>query len=78
MVFPTLFTITDVVLANHSGIMSVIENDLQVFTAKLKYLVNFAENKKRRNSLSICWKLRIWSHLLKKSLMENFIFCAVY
>ena len=24
----------------------------------------------------ICRKLRIWSHLLKKSLMENFIFCA--
>ena len=23
-------------------------------------------------------KLRIWSHLLKKSLMENFIFSAVY
>ena len=22
-------------------------------------------------------KLRIWSHLLMKSLMENFIFCAV-
>ena len=22
--------------------------------------------------------LRIWSHLLKKPLMENFIFCAVY
>ena len=22
--------------------------------------------------------LRIWSHLLKKSLMENFTFCAVY
>ena len=22
--------------------------------------------------------LRIWSHLLKKSLMENFIFCAVF
>ena len=22
-------------------------------------------------------KLRIWSHLLKKSLMENFIFCSV-
>ena len=21
-------------------------------------------------------KLRIWSHLLKKTLMENFIFCA--
>ena len=25
----------------------------------------------------ICRKLWIWSHLLKKSLMENFIFCAV-
>ena len=25
----------------------------------------------------ICRKLRIWSHLLKKPLMENFIFCAV-
>ena len=25
----------------------------------------------------ICKKLHIWSHLLKKSLMENFIFCAV-
>ena len=23
------------------------------------------------------WKLRIWSHLLKTSLLENFIFCAV-
>ena len=22
-------------------------------------------------------QLRIWSHLLKKALMENFIFCAV-
>ena len=22
-------------------------------------------------------KLRIWSHLLNKSLMENFVFCAV-
>ena len=25
----------------------------------------------------ICRFLRIWSHLLKKSLMENFIFCVV-
>ena len=25
----------------------------------------------------IHWKLGIWSHLLKKSLMTNFIFCAV-
>ena len=25
----------------------------------------------------ICSFLRIWSHLLKKSLMENFIFCVL-
>ena len=25
----------------------------------------------------ICRNLQIWSHLLKKSLMENFIFCVV-
>ena len=25
----------------------------------------------------IRWKLRIWSHLLKKHSMENFIFCAI-
>ena len=25
----------------------------------------------------ICGRLQIWSHLLKKSLVENFIFCAV-
>ena len=25
----------------------------------------------------IRWKLWIWSYLMKKSLMENFIFCAV-
>ena len=30
-----------------------------------------------RLECSIKKKLRIWSHLLKKSLMENFIFCAV-
>ena len=26
----------------------------------------------------VCWKLQIWSHLLMKSLMENFIFRAVF
>ena len=26
----------------------------------------------------ICRKLRIWLHLLKKSLTENFIFCVVW
>ena len=33
--------------------------------------IKFLEN------LVCCRKLQIWSHLLKKSLMENFIFCAV-
>ena len=34
--------------------------------------------KKHRNNLNKHYGfLRIWSHLLKKSLMENFIFCAV-
>ena len=28
--------------------------------------------------LSYARKLQIWSHLLKKSLMENSIFCAVW
>ena len=28
--------------------------------------------------LQQCFKLRIWSHLLKKSLMENFVFCVVF
>ena len=27
--------------------------------------------------VQIRWKRRIWSHLMKKSLMENLIFCAV-
>ena len=30
------------------------------------------------NVTKIRRKLRIWSHLLEKSLMENFIFCAVW
>ena len=51
--------------------------------------LNFAETKLTvqklkfsiKNFSSKCdqirMKLRTWSHLLKKSLMENFIFCAV-
>ena len=30
----------------------------------------------RISLVNVTGKLRIWSHLLKKSLMENFIFCA--
>ena len=32
----------------------------------------------RISSVNFFRKLRIWSHLLKKSLTENFIFCAMY
>ena len=32
----------------------------------------------KNKNFRVSRKLRIWSHLLKKSLMENFMFCAVY
>ena len=38
--------------------------------------LKFLWRQRARKSFGIR-KLRIWSHLLKKSLMENFIFCAV-
>ena len=47
---------------------------LQMFTAqKMKFSIKdfFSKCDQIRR------KLRIWSHLLKKSLMENFFFCAV-
>ena len=34
-------------------------------------------NNVRRPSIVFIVKIRIWSHLLKKSVIENFIFCAV-
>ena len=46
-------------------------------------LINTAQKMKFsiRNVFSKCGQirsyLRIWSHLVKKSLIENFIFCAV-
>ena len=48
--------------------------DAAIYTAQKMKFYN-------RDFLSKCdqilRKLRIWSHLLKKSLVENFIFCAV-
>ena len=41
---------------------------------RLTELIRKATTQKRKFSIR---KLRIWSHLLKKSLMENFLFCAV-
>ena len=42
-------------------------------TQKMKISIKDVFNKCHQ----ILSKLRIWSHLLKKSLTENFIFCAV-
>ena len=52
---------------------------------KAKYQWPITLNKKMKFSImdffsicdQICRKLPIWSHILKKSLMENFILCAV-
>ena len=56
-----------------SGLHSCSFNPYQILRKKMKFSI--------RDFFSKCdqirRKLRIWSHLLKKSLMENFIFCAV-
>ena len=39
--------------------------------------MKFSINDLFSNCDQICRKLRIWSHLLKKSLMENFNFCVL-
>ena len=45
-----------------------------IFTVqKMKFSIKYFSGKCDQ----ICRKLRIWSHLLEKSLMENFIFYAV-
>ena len=49
--------------------------DKGIFTAKkMKFSIKNFFSKTEE----IFRKLRIWSHLLKKSSMENFIFCAVF
>ena len=47
--------------------------DMEDTAQKMKFSINdfFSKCDQIRSFL------RIWSHLLKKSLMENFIFCAV-
>ena len=49
-------------------------NELSITAQKMKFFIKdfFSKCDQIRR------KLRIWSDLLKKSLMENFIFCAVY
>ena len=50
---------------------------LTVQKIKLSIKDYFGKRDQIRRKLRIWWKLQIWSHLLKKSLMENFIFDAV-
>ena len=55
-------------------VLKMTSPSLKIFTAqKMKLSINdfFSKCDQIRSFL------RIWSHLLKKSLMENFIFCAV-
>ena len=47
------------------------------FFGRSFFLLSFLETLHKKIKLFIKDLLRIWSHLLKKSLMENFIFCAV-
>ena len=61
---------------------------LFIFLINWSLYHNFMENSAQKTNFSvkeffskceqICRKLRIWSHLLKKSLMENFIFVHWY
>ena len=52
----------------------VATNMIAVYTAqKMKFSIKDLSSKCDQ----ICSFLRIWSHLPKKSLIENFIFCAV-
>ena len=58
----------------HTDIAVIEDIVVRVLTAqKLKFSIKdfFSKCDKIRR------KMRLWSHLLKKSLMENFIFCAV-
>ena len=52
-------------------------NIFQAFPSSTAQKIKFAIKDFFSKCDQIRKKLRIWSHLLKKSLMENFIFCAV-
>ena len=65
---------TNQVICKHC-ISQSLESSLMNFTAqKMKFPIKDFFSKCDQ----ICRKLWIWSHLLKKSLVENFIFCAVF
>ena len=67
----------------HLGYYSSPRSASNIFLrAKSSWKEHYTRNKVSINDFfskcdQFCRKLRIWSHLLKKSLIENFIFCAV-
>ena len=66
---------------NHLSYFTVIEINVNVNSkcdkCFLGRLPNYSMSMNSNCNNCQIRKLRIWSHLLKKSLMENFIFCAV-
>ena len=71
------------------NLVSVLVNDTGAIIFEYKFVMNVASHytaQKMKFSLKDFFskcdqmrrKLRIWSHLLKKSLMENFIFCTEF
>ena len=66
--------------------MLMSQSECQHVRPKCILLISFTNTQKMKFSIKdlftkcdqIGRTLQIWSHLLKKSLMENFIFCAVY
>ena len=66
---------TDTFLDKYLSMISLLPIDYGIVTAqKMKFFIKDFFSKCDQ----ICRELRIWSHLLKKSSMENFIFCAGY
>ena len=55
-------------------ILLQVHKDYTVAAQKIKFSIKDFFSKCDQ----MCRKLQIWSHLLKKSLMENFIFCIAY
>ena len=54
--------------------MIIAKKKIYITAQKMKFCINDFFSKCDQ----IGRKLRIWSNLLKKSLIENFIFCAVH
>ena len=68
-----MFQFTKMVISDHLKIMYHFSYSQFVHCTKMKFSIKDFFSKCDQ----ICRKLRIWSHLLKNFLMENFIFCAV-